>query len=101
MATKALTNVAQRPSRDLVPMGKAFGRDQGWRELIIRQDADGIWQRVHTLVRTAMPDESSNIDLVSQELFLNLLTTNRLLMYIEQGYADKEIELDLLSLLIS
>jgi hypothetical protein len=97
MATNALTHGAQRASRDVVHRDQLSQHERGWRELFVDQDAEAIWQRIYTLIRSK--DSDSNYEYVAQELFLSILTTERVHLYIEQGFSDDEIKDDLLSLL--
>jgi hypothetical protein len=97
MATNALTHGAQRASRDVVHRGQTSQHERGWRELFVDQDAEAIWQRIYILIRSK--DSDSNYEQVAQELFLSILTTERVHLYIEQGFSDDEINDDLLSLL--
>jgi hypothetical protein len=99
MATRALTPVAQRRSRDNVSATKALGRGRDWRQLLLSQDAEAVWHELSILVRTAIPDHSDGYEHLTQELFLHLLTTNRVSVYIEEDYSDSEITEDLLSIL--
>ncbi|HEX5735434.1 MAG TPA: hypothetical protein VF131_21585 [Blastocatellia bacterium] len=97
MATNALTHGDQRASRDVVHRGQPSRHERGWRELFVDQDAEAVWQRIYTLIRSA--DSDSDYEQTAQELFLRLLTTDRVNIYIEQGFSDDEIRDDLLSLL--
>ena len=99
MATRALTPVAQRQSRDNVSARKALGRGRDWRQVLLSQDAEAIWCELSILVRTAMPDHAGGYEQLTQELFLYLLTTNRFSVYIEQKYSDSEITEDLVYIL--
>ena len=99
MATRALTPVAQRRSRDNVSAKKALGRGRDWRQVLLSQDAEAIWHELSILVRTAIPDHLDGYEHLTQELFLHLLTTNRVSVYIEQNYSDSEITEDLVSIL--
>ena len=99
MATKALTAVGQRASRSRVPSGIASGRRLDWREVLVSQNADAIWHKLYALVRSNIPDKPSDQELITQELFLFLVSTKRVNMYLEQGHSSEEIRLDLISLL--
>ena len=99
MATRALTPVAQRRSRDNVSARKALGRGRDWRQVLLSQDAEAIWHKLSILVRTAIPDHADGYEQLTQELFLQLLTTDRVSIYIEQKYSDSEITEDLVSIL--
>lgn len=99
MATRALTPVAQRPSHDNVSARKALGRECDWRQVLLSQDAEAIWHELSTFVRTAIPDHAVGYEQLTQELFLHLLTTDRVSVYIEQKYSDSEITEDLVSIL--
>lgn len=99
MATNALTHGAQRASRDTVHRGQTSQNERGWRELFVDQDADAVWQNIYTLIRSAISDTDSDYEQMAQEVFLRLLTTQRVHIYIEQELSDDEIRDDLLSLL--
>lgn len=99
MATNALTHGAQRASRDIVHRGQTSQHERGWRELFVDQDAEAVWQKIYTLIRSA--DSNSDYEQLAQDLFLRLLTSERVHIYIEQGFSDDEIRDDLLSLLNS
>jgi hypothetical protein len=99
MATRALTPVAQRRGRDNVSARKALGRERDWRQVLLSQDAEAIWHKLSTLVRTTMPDHDGGFDPLTQELFLHLLATDRVSIYIDHGYSDSEITADLVSIL--
>ena len=99
MATRALTPVAQRRSRDYVSARKVLGRGRDWRQVLLSQDAEAIWHELFTLVRKAKPGHAAEYDQLTQQLFLELLATDRFTFYIEQGYSDSEINEDLMSIL--
>jgi len=99
MATRALTPVAQRRSRDNVSARQGFGHERDWRQVLLSQDAEAIWHKLSTFVRTTNPDHEGGLESVTQELFLNLLATDRVKQYIERHYSDSEIESDLISIL--
>ena len=99
MATRALTPVAQRRSRDNVSARKALGRGRDWRQVLLSQDAEAIWHKLSILVRTAIPDHTDGYEQLTQELFLHLLATDRVSFYIEGKYSDSEITADLISIL--
>ena len=99
MATRALTPVAQRRSRDNVSARQALGRGRDWRQVLLSQDAEAIWHELSILVRTAIPDHADGYEQLTQELFLHLLATDRASVYIEQNYSDSEIKEDLMSIL--
>ena len=99
MATRALTPVAQRRSRASVSARKAPGRGRDWRRVLLSQDAEAIWHRLSILVRAVAPDHPSGFDQLTQELFLNLLATDRVEFYFKQDYSDAEIRADLISML--
>ena len=99
MATNALTHGAQRASRDIVHRGQASQHERGWRELFVDQDAEAVWQKLYTLISSADSNSNYDYEQMAQELFLRLLTTERVKLYTEQGFSDDEIRDDLLSLL--
>ena len=107
MATRALTPVAQRHSRDNVSAKRAPGRGRDWRQVLQSQDAEAIWQELSILVRLTdwnplTAHESVNergYEQITQELFLRLLTSDRFSFYLEQGYSDADIREDLITIL--
>ena len=98
MATEALTFVARRASRELVPTPQAPVQSRGWREILAEEDAEAIWQRLFTLIESKVPERRDDCDRITQEVFLHLLASQRLHAYIIEGCSDEEIESDLLSL---
>lgn len=106
MATRALTPFAQRQSRDLSAR-KSSGRGRDWRQVLLSQDAEAIWQELSILVRLtdlnpSTAEASTNevgYEQVTQELFLRLLTTDRFSFYLKQGYSDADIRKDLIAIL--
>ena len=101
MATKALTAVAPRASRNHVSARKAPAHGSDWRELLIKQDAQAIWRKLSLLVRSAIREHPDNYDSITQDIFLFLISTDRISMYIERGFSNEEIKLDIISLLTS
>jgi hypothetical protein len=99
MATRALTPVAQRQRRDHASARTAPGRARDWRQVFLSQDAEAIWQELYVLVRSVASGQSNAHEEVTQGLFLNLLVTDRISLYIAQDYSDSEIREDLMSLL--
>ena len=99
MATNALTHGDQRASRDIAHRSQASNVERGWRELFVNQDAEAIWQNIYTLITSVAPNPDSDYERITQELFLHILTTERIHLYVEQGCSDDEIRDDLLLLL--
>lgn len=99
MATKALTPVAQRASLRLLPNKQAAGHERDWRELLLEDDSEAIWSRISNLVKAERPAGEQANHLITQDLFLYLLATQRLNVYIDRKYSEEEITLDILSLL--
>lgn len=107
MATRALTPFAQRQSRDNLSARKGSGRGRDWRQVLLSQDAEAIWQELSILVRLtdlkpSTAPESANergFEQMTQELFLRLLTTDRFSFYLKQGYSDADIREDLITIL--
>ncbi|MCI0488611.1 MAG: hypothetical protein L0229_18645 [Blastocatellia bacterium] len=98
MATEALTLVARRVGCERVSSPQVPGHSRGWREILAEEDAEAIWQRLFTLIESAVPNRRDDCDLITQEIFLHLLATQRLNLYLTEGRSDEEIESDLLSL---
>lgn len=101
MAIKALTAVAPCARRPIAPARKPRLHVCDWRELLIRQDAETIWHRLSALVRLALPDRSAEHDTITQEVFLHLLSGERINAYLEQNYSGEEIRQDLKALINS
>ncbi|HYP27759.1 MAG TPA: hypothetical protein VE262_13665 [Blastocatellia bacterium] len=99
MATKALTHVAPRARRDQVSLEVTPRQGGGWRELLTEEDGDAIWDKLSHLVRSSHANPQATSDLTTQELFLHLLTSGRFRAYIELGFSEDEIGLDILSCL--
>lgn len=99
MATRALTPVARRRSRDGVSARKDSGLARDWRQVFLSQDAEAIWHKLSILVRSAAPDHAAGYEQLTQDLFLELLATDRVSFYIEREYSDSEITADLISIL--
>ena len=99
MATKALTAVAPRASRNHVSARKASAHASDWRDILIKQDAQAIWRKLSLLVRSALREDANNYDSITQDIFLFLISTDRLSMYIERDFSSEEIKLDLISLI--
>jgi len=99
MATRALTPVAQRQSRDSASARKALGRVRDWRQVLLSQDAEAIWRQLSILVQSSGVEREGGYEQVTQQLFLQVLATDRLRFYIERNYSDQDIRKDLLSML--
>lgn len=99
MATKALTAVAPRASRNPVPTRKAPAHESDWREILVKQDAQAIWRKLSRQVRSALQEHAYNYDSVTQDIFLFLISTDRFSLYIERDFSNEEIKLDIMSLL--
>ena len=97
MATKGLTPVARRASRDFLSGPNLVGQEPDLRELLVREDARAVWDRIHVLIRSLDPTE--HLDQVTQEAFVCLLATDRVGAYLREDYSEDEIVLDLLSIL--
>ena len=97
MATKGLTPVARRASREFLSGPNFVGQEPDLRELLVREDARAVWDRIHVLIRSL--DPASHPDRVTQDLFVLLLATDRTGAYLKEDYSEDEIVLDLLSML--
>ena len=91
MAIKALTAVAPRARRPIAPARIPRSPVCDWRELLIRQDAETLWQRLSALVRSDNPEQTAEHAAITQEIFLDLLSGTRINTYLEQGYSSEEI----------
>ncbi|HLG18076.1 MAG TPA: hypothetical protein VJH03_26780 [Blastocatellia bacterium] len=99
MATKALTSVAQRASLRLLPTRPASVQERNWRELLLEDDSDAIWSKISNLVKAQAPGGERDFNLMTQDIFLFLLATQRFNVYLDRQYSEQEITLDILSLL--
>jgi hypothetical protein len=71
----------------------------GWRELLLLQNAQAIWDKIASTVRTVRTGDDSPPDQLTQDLFIRLLVTDRLRFYIESRFTDDQIDEDILSLI--
>jgi hypothetical protein len=99
MATKGLTPVARRASRDFLSGPKLVGQEPDLRELLVREDARAVWDRIQVLIRSLDPTAYLDLDQVTQDVFVCLLATDRIGAYLREDYSEDEIVLDLLSIL--
>lgn len=97
MATKGLTPVARRASRDFFSRRNLVGQEPDLRELLVREDARAVWDRIHLLIRSLEP--TAHLDQTTQDVFVCLLATDRIGAYLREDYSEDEIVLDLLSIL--
>jgi hypothetical protein len=70
-----------------------------WRQVLLSQDAEAIWRQLSLLVRSSGMEREGGHEQVTQQLFLQVLATDRLRFYIEKNYSDQDITKDLLSML--
>jgi hypothetical protein len=99
MAMKALTAFAPRARRPIAPARLPRSPVCDWRELLIRQDAETIWHRLSALVRVTLPEPTTEHDAITQEIFLNLLSSARINTYLEQDYPSEEIRQEIKTLI--
>ena len=97
MATKGLTPVARRANREYLTGPNLVGLEPDLRELLVREDAQDVWDRIHELIRTL--DPTADLDQMTQDVFVCLLASNRICVYLSQDYSEDQILLDLLSTL--
>lgn len=75
----------------------------GWAESLRSSDADGVWRKLHRLVRShplvstssspgAEGWAADSYDDLTQELFVTLLGKDRFRHYLDAGMSDREIE---------
>jgi hypothetical protein len=100
MATKALTLGAPRPVFDPPPADEAQGGASDLVSLLAEQDAQEIWNQIASIVRTVPSDKRSHPDRLTQDLFINLLATERFRFYLDNGFTDDQIKRDILSLIL-
>lgn len=98
MATEALTYVARRASFDLGTVMQASVEGLSWQALLENNDAEEIWRRISALVSTAFSG-SENVDQITQDIFLHMLSTGRFSLYIDQCFSDEAVRLDMLSVM--
>jgi len=96
MATKGLTPVARRASRDFISGPNLVGQEPDLRELLVREDAQAVWDRIQELIRSI--DPTAQLDQLTQEVLVCLLASNRIGAYLNSDYSEDEIVLDLLSI---
>jgi len=101
MAMKALTAVAPRARRPIVPARKTHIHVCDWRELLLRQDGEVIWHRLSALVRMVLPDRAADHDTITQQVFLDLISGQRLNTYLEKNYSGEEIRQQIKALIAS
>jgi hypothetical protein len=101
MVMKALTAVAPPARRPIAPARKAHVDVCDWRELLIRQDPEVIWHRLAALVRLALPDCAGEHDAITQEVFLDLLSGDRVSTYLERNYSGEQIRQKIKALITS
>ena len=72
--------------------------EPGWRELILSQDMESVW---HRLAGLAQSQSSSQLDFgdKTQDVFLRLLSEQRLSTYVDENWSEAKIMGELLSLM--
>ena len=95
MATKGLTPVARRASRDFLSGHKPVRQEPDLRELLAREDARAVWDRIHLLIRSFTP--SAYLDRITQDVFVCLFAADRIGAYLAEDYSEEDIVLDLLA----
>ena len=101
MATKALTAVASRARRPIAPARRIPSHSIDWRDLLIRQDVEALWDRLSALVRLVLPDSTSEHDAITQEIFLHLLTSEKFQNSRQRKTSGKEIYQEIQALIAS
>ena len=99
MATKALTPVASRARHCYLTAESPGTKNCDLRRLLVQEDASGVWKALNALIRPLFPDHPEQLNRLSQDFFLCLLTSDRFADYVTDLYSDEEIALDLLTLL--
>ena len=67
------------------------------RELMIREDAEGVWERLFETIRIMIPGNQEKIVQLTQETFLWLMSTPAFETFIFEGLTDEEMVARLLS----
>ena len=79
-----------------------FGRDVAPRydlpDLMVKEDAGELWGRVFELVRIMAPGSTAQIEQLTQEVFLWLLSTRVFESFIGEGLSDEEMIARLLAI---
>jgi hypothetical protein len=99
MATKALTPVAPRARHRYITAESPGRKNCDLRRFLVQEDASAVWEALNALIRPLFPDRPEQLNRLSQDFFLCLLTSDRFPAYVSDLYSDEEIALDLLTLL--
>ena len=95
MATRPPLPVAQFAVGGLVDLNARQTPPPTWRDLFAAEDATGIWHNLSIVVRNQTLGSGSDADKLTQELFLELVTTARPTLYLEAGFTEAMIDEDL------
>ena len=95
MATRAPLPVAQFAAGAPLNVNAPNLRSSKWRDLFEAEDAVGIWDRLATFVRTQISEAASDADNATQEIFLEIVATNRPKLYLDAAFSESMIEDDL------
>jgi hypothetical protein len=98
MATEALTYVARSASFDLGTVMQVSVEGQSWQALLENNDAEEIWRRISALVSTVF-SSPEDVDQITQDIFLHMLSTGRFSLYVDRCFSDEEVRLDMLSVM--
>lgn len=72
--------------------------ERSWRELILSHEIESIWQRLAGLTQS-QGDTQLEIGDKTQEVFLRLVSEQRLNTYIDKNWSEEQIIRDILSLI--
>ena len=94
MATRAPLPIAQFAVGMLVDRNRQDA-EPSWRALFAAEDAAGIWRHLSILLGGEESGEAVDPNRRTQDLFLELITTDRPKFYLEAGFSQEMIEDDL------
>ncbi|PYP85315.1 MAG: hypothetical protein DMF61_17235 [Blastocatellia bacterium AA13] len=95
MATRFPIPVAGFSTAALIEQDDQSDPALAWREVFTAEDAGSIWRLLSTLVENELGDASFDLDRITQDLFLELIATNRPQFYIKAGFTHAMIEAEL------
>ncbi len=99
MATDPLTLIARSSGASAVTASHLAHSCQSWQHLLLAEDSEQIWLKIFRLLSTIPNPGRADLDSLTQEVFLQLLASDRTTRYLEQGLSEEEISEDLLTLI--